>query len=477
MISIKQQRELFGEKMKKSKKFLIIGIIIILISGGLFFSPGRGLFLSQGRGENNELFLLIRVYQIIKEHYIEKVDSSKLIEAGIKGMIESLEDPHSRWINSKSYKEMEIRQKGELGGLGITITIKDNFPTVVSLVEDTPASKAGIEPGDKIITINGEPTKGINLEEAAGKLRGKAGTSVQITIRREGKEEPLKFTIIRAIYKIPNIKWRLINKDTGYLQIISFMDENTDKDIKKALKELKDKKISFLILDLRNNPGGALEQAIEVANEFLRSGIIVSTKGREPSEDKTHYAYDQGEAQDIPLIVLVNEGSASASEIVAGAIKDNQRGVLVGTKTFGKGTVQWVFPVQGEGALSLTTAKYYTPSGKCIDGIGIESNINVEAFKATKEENEIIEKLKKSPLIKEFLNQYPYWEKENLSSLIENLKEEDINIETDRERALLERVLREKDGNKENDIFNDLQLIQAIKILKSWQIFEKSRLK
>ncbi len=455
--------------MKKSTKFLIIGMIIILISGGLLLSPGRG--------EKNELFLLSRVYQIIKEHYVEKVDSSKLIEAAIKGMIESLGDPHSRWINSKSYKEMEIRQKGELGGLGITITIKDDFPTVVSPIEDTPASKAGIEPGDKIININGESTKGISLEQAAEKLRGKAGTSVQISIQREREKEPLKFTIIRAIYKIPNIEYHLINEDIGYLQIFSFMDENTDKDVKKALKELKDKKISFLILDLRYNPGGALEQAIEVANEFLRSGIIVSTKGREPSEDKTHYAYGQGEAQDIPLIVLINEGSASASEIVAGAIKDKQRGVLVGTKTFGKGTVQSVSAIEGEGALSLTTAKYYTSSGKCIDGIGIEPDINVEAFKSTKEENEIMEKLGKSPLIKEFLNQHPSWEKENLDSLLENLKEEDINIETDREKILLERVLREKDENKENDIFNDLQLVHSIKILKSYQILEKSQLK
>jgi len=455
--------------MKKSKKFLIIGIIIVLISGGLFLSPGRG--------EKNELFLLSRVYQIIKEHYVEKVDPSKLIEAAIKGMIESLGDPHSRWIDSKSYKEMEIRQKGELGGLGITITIKDDFPTVVSPIEDTPASKIGIKPEDKIININGKSTKGISLEQAAEKLRGKAGTSVQISIQREGEKEPLKFTIIRAIYKIPNVKYHLLNKDIGYLQIFSFMDKNTDKDVKKALKELKDKKISFLILDLRYNPGGALEQAIEIADEFLRPGIIVSTKGRNPSEDRIYYAHNQGEAQDIPLIVLINGGSASASEIVAGAIKDKQRGILVGTKTFGKGTVQSVSDIEGEGALALTIAKYYTPSGKCIDGIGIEPDINIEAFKATKEENEIIEKLRKSPLIKEFLDQHPSWEKENLDSLLENLKEEDINIETDREKALLKRVLREKDENKENDIFNDLQLVHSIKILKSYQILEKSQLK
>lgn len=466
MIFINQQKGLFGEKMKKSKKFLIIGIIIILISGGVFLGPVRG--------EKNELFSLIRVYQIIKEHYVEKVDSSKLIEAAIKGMIKSLGDPHSRWIDSKSYKEMEIRQKGELGGLGITITIKDDFPTVVSPIEDTPASKAGIKPGDKIISINGESTKGISLEQAAEKLRGKAGTSVQIAIQREKEKEPLKFTIIRAIYKIPNIKWHLINKNIGYLQILSFMDKNTDKDVKKALKELKDKKISYLILDLRNNPGGALEQAIEVADEFLRSGIIVSTKGRDSSEDRIYYAHNKGEAQNIPLIVLVNGGSASASEIVAGAIKDKQRGVLVGTKTFGKGTVQSVSDIDGEGALALTIAKYYTPSGKCIDGIGIEPNINVEPFKATKEENKIMEKLKKSPLVKEFLDQHPFWEKKNLDSLIENLKKEE-NIEVG--KTLLERVLREKDKNKQNDIFNDLQLIHSIKILKSYQILEKSKFK
>jgi len=467
MISIKRQKKPLGEKMKKNKLLLLLliaGIITLLIMGR---AP-----ITIGEEENNELTLFQEVYKAIKNHYIEKVDSSKLIEAAIEGMIKSLEDPHSRWMNSKAYQEMEIKRKGELGGLGITITIKDYFPVVVSVIENTPARKAGIKPEDKIIQINGESTKGISLEEAATKLRGKPGTTVQITIQREKKKEPIIFTITRAIYKIPNIKWRLI-EDIGYLKIISFMDKNTDKDVKEYLKELKKRKISSLILDLRDNSGGSLNQAIKVADEFLPlRRMIVFTKGRESGENKIYYSYEGGEAENIPLVVLINEGSASASEIVAGAIKEHQRGILIGTKTFGKGTVQWLFPVNGQGALSLTIAKYYTPSGKCIEGIGIEPDIKVEAFKADEKENEIMEKLRKSRLIEEFLNQHPHWEKENLDYLLEDLKKEE-NIEV--EKSLLERILREKDDNEENDIFNDLQLIFAVKLLNSYKIFEKYR--
>jgi len=450
--------------LRKNKRLLSLVIILSLIIGGILFT--------RVWAENDifsELKPFFQAYQAIQNRYIKRADPSKLVQGAIKGMIESLKDPHSYWLDPRSYKEMEIEKEGKLGGTGMRITIEEGFPTVVSCIEGTPASKVDIQPGDKIIKINGESTEGITLPEAAEKLRGEPETNVTIIIQREGEEEPLEFTLTRVIYKIPNIKKDLLEGSIGYLKITEFTDEHTAKDVENALIELEKETATSLILDLRDNPGGGLIQAIDVTDEFVSSGVIVSTRGRDPSEEEVYYAYSEGRGLKIPLVVLINEGSASASEIVAGAIKDHKRGVLLGTRTFGKGTVQVIIRLENQGAIGLTTANYYTPSGKCIEGKGIEPDIRVETFRPNEEQKEILAQLRKSSYVEEFLAEHPVWEEEDLVPLMEKLNNKE-KIQVDEE--LLKRVLREKDKDTENDIFNDLQLIQAVKLLKSLQILK-----
>jgi len=445
----------------KISAFVIIASLLI-----------TGIFLTQVQAANNffsEIKLIIQVYQIIRNEYIEEVQPSRLIEGAIRGMVQSLKDPHSTWLNAEEWKEWNVEKEGEFGGLGITIGIRNHSITIISPFEDTPASRAGLKAGDKIIKINGESTEGMSLDEVASKLRGKVGTQVNITIKREGVEKPLEYTITRALIKLPNIKKRILNKNIGYIKIIGFTNENTSRDLEDALTFLKKQGIKSLILDLRNNPGGLLSQAVSVADEFLSSGIIVSIKGRDVSKNQVYSAHPGGKATKIPLIVLINRGSASASEIVAGAIKDHKRGVLVGTRTFGKGTVQNVTPLENGGALWLTTARYYTPSGICIDGRGIEPDLIIKPFTPTTEEKKAIDKLKSSSVLREFLLNNPQWENKDLTPLIKRLNEEE-NIKVDEE--ILKRVLREEDNNKENDIFNDNQLVHAIQLINSLQILQ-----
>jgi len=441
--------------LEKNKRFLVIIVILSSIIGLFLFARVQGSdFLS-------ELGPLITAYRAIQNEYIEKVEPSQLMEGAIKGMIESLEDPYSHWMDEEIYNEMKQEKEGEFGGVGIQITIEDNFLTIISPLEGSPASKAGLEPKDRIIKIDGESAEKITLTEAMKKLRGEPGTKVKMTIQRREEENPLEFTITRAIIKFPNIKEETLKENIGYIKIVGFTNENTAEDLRKALIKLKTIQIEALILDLRYNPGGLLTQAVEVADEFLSSGVIVSIKGRDSSQNQVYSAHQQGEGEKIPLIILINQGSASASEIVASAIKENKRGILLGEKTFGKGTVQAIIPINKEGAMTLTTAKYYTPSEISIEGEGIEPDIKVEAFKLTEEEKEILVKLKESKLVEEFLIQYPYWEQMDLTSLRSELEKEEITIE----KELLQRFLRQEDKNKDNDILNDLQLLEAIEIL------------
>lgn len=442
--------------MKKDKGFLIIIVILSLIIGGFLFTRVR-----TGSNFFSELKPLLETYQAIQSQYIEKIKPFKLIEGAIKGMIESLEDPHSHWMDAQSYKEMEQEKEGQFGGLGIRITLKDEFITIVSPLEGTPASEVGLQPWDKIIEINGESTQGITLTEAMKKLRGEPGTAVRLTIQRKGEKDFLPFIITRAIIKFPNVKQKLLDENIGYIKIIGFTNENTAKDLRDALAELKAKGILALILDLRYNPGGLLTQAVEVADEFLFKGIIVSTQGRDPSQNQVYYAQEKGEGLELPLIILINEGSASASEIVAAAIRDNNRGTLIGSKSFGKGTVQSVIPLKNYGAIALTTAKYLTPSGMFIEDEGIEPCIKVEAFRPSEEEEKVLAKLRESKLTAEFLTQYPQWEAIDLASLISELEKEEIRVN----EGLLRRFLRQEDDKEKNDIFNDLQLLRAIKII------------
>lgn len=450
--------------MKKNK--LLVFIIVSLLLTVLLLSRVQAAtdFFS-------EIRLIIQVYQIIQSEYIEKVQPSKLIEGAIRGMVETLNDPHSRWLSSDEWEEWSVEKEGEFGGLGMTVGIREGAITIIEPIEDTPASRAALRAGDKIITINGVSTEGMSLDEAVSKLRGKVDTQVTIAIKREGVPEPMEYTLTRALIKVPNVKKMILKDDIGYIKIMGFTNENTSKDLRDALISLREQGMKSLILDVRDNPGGLLSQAVGVADEFLSWGTIVSIKGRGPLESNIYSANLPGEGIGFPLVVLINEGSASASEIVAGAIKDHQRGILMGTSTFGKGTVQNAIPLENGGAIWLTTAKYYTPSGKSIESEGIKPNIEVRPFIPTPEQQETMEILRNSPTLKEFLDLYPQWEQENINFLLEKLQEKE-NIKVDEE--ILMRILREKDKNRENDIFNDYQLVQALNLLKSLPILQQN---
>ena len=438
------------------KRWLAIGAVLGLIMGGFLLvraQTPQGLLMP--------LQPLLETYEIIQTRYIEKVDPSKLVEGAVKGMVESLGDPYSSWIDSAEHERREMIQQGRLGGLGVRITTRDAFPTILHVLEGTPAEKAGLKAGDQISVVDGRSTRETSLEEVANRLRGKVGTRVKLTIQRE--EKPLEFTLTRAIIREFTIKKEKLDEEVGYLHIVDFQSGNTAKNVKEALHEFRQEKIVALILDLRDNGGGLLTQAVEVTDEFLNSGKIVSVEGRDPTGSQVYHAQAGEALPDIPLAVLINEGSASASEIVAGAIKDHGRGLLVGTDSFGKGTVQETFPLPNGGAVTMTIARYYLPSGETIKETGIVPDITVEAFQPTEKQNEALAGLQESNTIESFLGDHPHWERENLRPLIQKLNQEGI----DADEELVRRLLRKKDRDEENDFLNDLQLLRAWEVLKA----------
>ncbi len=360
--------------MKKKFIFLVISFVV------LAFILGSDVSISQVRKNEEELCrqldMFIDAIEIVKKEYVEPVDDKKLIYGALKGMLFSL-DPYSAFLEPELKRELEIETKGEFEGVGMEITLKDGIITVVSPIEGTPAWRAGIKPGDRIIEIDGKPTKGMTTLEAAKKLRGKKGTKVTISIMRKNTPKLIKITLIRDVIRVKSIKKKVIN-GIGYIRIIEFQ-ERTPSELEKVLKEFNSQNIKALILDLRNNPGGLLSSAIEVADLFLPRGkLIVYTKGRNP-EDKSYFYGRRNPLWKKPIVILANEGSASASEIVLGALKDNlKKFEFVGTKTFGKGSVQNLIKLKDGSALKLTIAHYYTPKHICIEGKGIKPDVEVK---------------------------------------------------------------------------------------------------
>lgn len=321
------------------------------------------------------------VFDKVREDYVEDVTDTKLVESAINGMLTSL-DPHSSYLNEKAYTEVKIQTRGEFGGLGIEVTMDNGLVKVVSPIDDTPAFRAGIKAGDYISHIDGESVMGLNLSEAVEKMRGPVRTEIVLTILREGESDALEITIIRDIIKIRSVRSRE-EEDVAYLRVTSF-SEQTAKGLEKEFQKLKKKlgsNMKGIVLDLRNNPGGLLDQAIEVADSFLEKGEIVSTRGRIADNAKRFTAKKGDMTEGLPVVVLINGGSASASEIVAGALQDHRRALVVGTDSFGKGSVQTVIPLPGHGAMRLTTARYYTPSGRSIQAEGIKPDITIEQAK------------------------------------------------------------------------------------------------
>jgi len=361
--------------LNKNNSFFII---LLFFLNFLYFSMIEVKAQNNRQETYKQLNLFGDVFQRVQEQYVEEITDKELIESAISGMLQSL-DPHSSYLSPESYKDMQVKTKGAFGGLGIEITMEDGFVKVVSPIDDTPAANAGMKSGDLIIGIDGESIKGLTINEAVSKLRGPVKSKVTITVVREDKD-PFEIEIIRDIIKIRSVKHEIIN-NIGYVRLTTFSDTTTsgmEKSVKEIKKELGDK-FQGLILDLRNNPGGLLNQSISVTDSFLNQGEIVSTQGRK-SDDTSRIFAKKGDIIDgKPLIVLINSGSASASEIVAGALKDHARAIIVGTRSFGKGSVQSIIPLAGNGAMRLTTARYYTPSGVSIQAKGIEPDIRVEA--------------------------------------------------------------------------------------------------
>jgi carboxyl-terminal processing protease len=328
----------------------------------------------------SQLNLFGEVFERVRTDYVEKPDDTKLIEGAIDGMVTSL-DPHSRYMNDKAWREMQETTSGEFGGLGIEVTMEDGLVKVVSPIDDTPAAKAGIMSGDLISQIDGEAVQGLSLEQAVNKMKGAVDTKTKLSIIRKGKDAPFDVSITREIIRVRPVRYHADGGDIGYIRITSFNEQTTD-GLRKAIadvgKEIPPEKLVGYVVDLRNNPGGLLDQAVSVSSTFMARGEVVSTRGRNPEETQRFTAHGGDLIKGKPLVVLINGGSASASEIVAGALHDHKRATLIGTRSFGKGSVQTIIPLgTGNGALALTTARYFTPSGHSIQARGITPDIEV----------------------------------------------------------------------------------------------------
>jgi carboxyl-terminal processing protease len=356
--------------------------------GAFTFRPdlvsAQSVTAEKSSGDTNtyeQLNLFGEVFERIRSSYVEPVKDDALVESAINGMLSGL-DPHSSYMNAKDYGDMQIQTKGEFGGLGIEVTMQDGLIKVVSPMDDTPAAKAGMQPNDLISHIDGDPVLGLSLNQAVDKMRGEIGSSITLSVIR-GNQDPFDVTMKRAVITLKSVRWEMEPNNIGYIRITSF-SEQTDSGLKSAIAAIKTASkgnLTGLVLDLRNNPGGLLDQAIAVSDDFLDKGEIVSTRGRNP-DDGQRWNAEAGDLMDgKPVIVLINGGSASASEIVSGALQDHHRAILMGTKSFGKGSVQSIIPIPNHGAIRLTTARYYTPSGRSIQAKGIDPDIQVEPAK------------------------------------------------------------------------------------------------
>ena len=424
---------------------IILGLFVVLVWP---YYDSRVSALDKGVYKDIKTFN--EVFDMVKKNYVDDVDSSVLIQGAINGMIKSL-DPHSTFMTPEVYKELEVETQGRFGGIGIEITLLKDILTVVSPIEDTPAFIAGIKSGDQIIKIDGMSTKDISIMEAVKKMRGPENTKITITIMRENMAKPKDFVLTRAIIQVKSVKAKTFDDNIGYIRIASFHERTAD-DVRKALREIGEKvrPMKGLVLDLRNDPGGLLIQAIDVSDMFLKTGVIVSTRGRTKNMETKAMAKNDGNEITCPIVVLVNEGTASAAEIVAGALQDNGRALIIGTRTFGKASVQTVIPLEDGSALKLTTARYYTPKGRSIQAEGINPDILVKYMKPSED------------------TENNYWE--------DRLREKDLkgHIKPAKEDGTKLDEAIDKDIKDPSDVAHDNQLKTAIDILKSWDIMKKN---
>ncbi len=392
-----------------------------------------------------ELRTFSEVFGKIKSDYVEPTEDASLLNNAIRGMLTGL-DPHSTYLDADAFKELQVGTSGEFGGLGIEVGMENGFVKVISPIDDTPAQRAGVAAGDLIIRIDDTPVKGLTLNQAVKLMRGKPGTKIELTIIREGRDKPLEISITRDIIQVNSVKHRLLDPGYGYVRITQFQSK-TGEDLIEAITKLKEESeedLKGLILDLRNNPGGVLNAAVNVSDAFLTEGLVVYTEGRVKDSRMEFKATPADIINDAPLIVLVNGGSASASEIVAGALQDHKRAIIMGNKTFGKGSVQTILPMQNGAALKLTTARYYTPSGRSIQAEGITPDIPLERVKITKIEAPSFESVKEA----------------DLSGHLEN------NSSSDQPK--------QKDQEKQSLADKDYQLYEALNLLKGLHILQRN---
>ncbi|MCO6420036.1 S41 family peptidase [Siccirubricoccus sp. KC 17139] len=359
-----------------------VASVTAAFAAGIVVGPMVAAWAQEGgRAETYRLLNLFGdVFERVRAEYVEPINDRDAIENAINGMLAGL-DPHSSYLNQRSYRDMQVQTRGEFGGLGIEVTQEGGYIKVISPIDETPASRAGVKAGDLITHLNGKSVQGLTLQEAVEQMRGERGTSIRITIRREGADRPIELSLTREVIRPQVVRFRVEGGDIGYIRVTSF-NEQTDVGLRRAIQTIRQQagnNLKGLILDLRNNPGGLLDQAVQVSDEFLDQGEIVSTRARRPEDAQRWNAKAGDVAQGLPMVVLINGGSASASEIVAGALQDHRRAIILGVKSFGKGSVQTVMPIPGQGAIRLTTARYYTPSGRSIQGTGIEPDIEVLA--------------------------------------------------------------------------------------------------
>lgn len=439
------------------------------------------LFASWAAASDDEVWrkfmLLSEALSLVKSEYVEDVETEKLMYGAIKGMLQTL-DPYSQFLDPVAKKQLESDTQGQFGGLGLIIGIRNEKLTVIAPIEGTPAFRAGVQSGDQISEIDGKPTSGLSVDEAAGKLRGEPGTKVTIQVVREGEEQPLELTLSRDIISEQSVKHKIVDKDIGYIRISQFK-KVTAADATKALNEFEASKVSGIILDLRNNPGGILDSAIEVASNFLSEGDLLVYTERRDGKRQDYFAQGKGLSKRYPLIVLVNNGSASGSEIVAGAIKDNKRGLIMGIRTFGKASVQTIFPLDNDFAVKLTIAHYYTPNGTYINKIGVSPDINYPSLSAA--ELRMYRKLRSSDKLKNFIAEPEVGEKLKKAGGVANLdagifqafmtslEKEQIFLNEDLAKlALATETLDDSD-----DYLYDPQINEAIKYLRAFEIFNK----
>ncbi|MBM4262006.1 MAG: S41 family peptidase [Deltaproteobacteria bacterium] len=434
-----------------------ITILLLGVALGVFLA-GRWVpnVAAVSRQDYESLDAFTNILSIVKKNYVEEVETKNLVNGAINGMLTSL-DPHSAYLTPELYKDLQQDTQGRFGGLGIEIAVKSGVLTVVSPIEDTPAFKAGIKPGDMIFKIEDEFTKDMSLVDAVKKMRGPRGTKINLSIKREGIAELIDFQLVRDTIRVQSVRSRVLDSGYGYIRLAQFQ-ERADRDALLALEKLSAEKggLKGLVLDLRNNPGGLLTQAVRVSDIFLESGLIVYTEGRIESQKQKFYAQKDNSWMDFPVVVLVNGGSASASEIVAGALQDQKRAVVLGTKTFGKGSVQTILPLDDSSALRLTTARYFTPAGRSIQATGIVPDIIVEA--AATQDGKPVER---RPGVRE----------ENLPGHLQNPNGGNQTQEQiDKEK---EKMVPTTAPTGDETIDNDQQLKRALDLLKSWDVFKQ----